>query len=305
MDNDRFHMLSGTDESNFRKAISRLKYILSTSQFWMVTGISWILFCATLTFWTYGYLKHPALCISWTLMIWVLCAVLVAYHSLAHAGTLIVPIAVCCLVASMGGSVLGLYCYDTFAIYPLFYNNARSYTNVVASEPSQGVSDAGKLIFNVGSKVDVDKSTGYIAQNGDIYCVAPVRDRFEQPRIEFWAAGINCCSPIGNFHCDASRDATANGGVVVFDTNGYFSDARYPFYQLAREKAEAEFFLQSVGQPLYVRWVQLDDLNYLHDYYHKRAVTFNTTMCVIFFFILGGLSLVMWQPKDVAQMLVQ
>eukprot|EP00971_Amphidinium_carterae_P070432 1393170-Amphidinium_carterae.1 len=41
----------------------------------------------------------------------------------------------------------------------------------------------------------------------------------------------------------------------VFDNNGYFEEARYKYYQRARDKAEATYSLNSVTRPLYVRWV--------------------------------------------------
>merc|ERR1719498_1583253 len=93
-----------------------------------------------------------------------------------------------------------------------------------------------------------------------------------QPRIQYWAADIDCCSESGEFTCDAATNSLAQGGIVVFDNNGWFTPARYPFYQKAREKAEATHLLESVGEPIFVRWVEKDNLEMLSNFYSNRAI---------------------------------
>merc|ERR1719421_1069169 len=119
-------------------------------------------------------------------------------------------------------------------------------------------------------------------------------DPMMQPRIQYWAAGIDCCSESGEFTCDAATNSLAQGGVVVFDNNGWFAPARYPFYQKARGKAEAEHVLESVGNPLFVRWVEKDNLNYLQDYYHNRALGYVIGLLVVFLILSAVLSFAMW-----------
>jgi len=299
MNYDHFEQLYEKQEhiTPLQKYIQHAKYVCTTHNFWLVTLTTWITFVGTLILWTYGYLEIERWCWTWSVFAIVACLLAIAYHFKGGSGLVVLPIAVGCLIAIVCGSVLGFYNYDMYAIFPAFYDNARKYTNVVASEPSAAVADAGKLEFNPQTHVEVSKSVGYKRENGDMYCVAPIYDPGAQPRIEYWAAGVNCCSAKGDFSCDAAQNKEAGGGVVVFDNHGYFAPSTYPFYQMARAKAEAEYFLQSVAEPVYVRWVERDNLNYLHDHYRNKAFTFNCVLGVLFFFIFAAFSLITWQPQ--------
>jgi len=286
------------DEGNFKIMLRKAAFIATTRNFLVVFIGTWLCFTATLLLFTYGYMKIPFLCWLWTATVLVLIAVAIAFHFLARRGQVTVALSTGCFIAVVLGSLLGLYVYDTAAIYPMFYRHARKYSNVVSSEPSAAVADAGKLTFNEQARVDVNKSVGYIAEDGVVYCVAPVLDPTKQPRIEYWAAGIDCCASTGDFRCDALSNPRAQGGVVVFDNNGWFTPARYPFYQKARAKAEAQFLLQSVGDPLFIRWVEKDNLNYLSDYYSNRAMWYVIVMLLVFLILSALLSLGLWQPRS-------
>lgn len=297
MNMDEFENLGGTDETPFQKYKRIALYQMSTKNFWIIAGSTWSCFTITLIWFSFGLLRMPLGCYVWDVIVVFAVIIGIAYHYLAARGGLILPVSLGCLLAVVVGTVLGMYNYDTFAIFPMFYDNARKYTNVVASEPAAAVADAGKLTFNTNTKVDLDKAVGYVAESGTIYCVAPVVDPVKQPRIEFWAAGINCCSAVGNFNCDAARDKTAGGGVVVFNNNGWFAPSRFPFYQKAQQKAEAQFMLQSVGNPLYVRWVERDNLDYLHNYYGTRSTIFITVSVLIAAVLSALIAFAMWEPR--------
>lgn len=289
---------SAKDEGDFQIMLRKAKFIATTRTFLTVFIGTWLCFTATLLLFTYGYMMIPFLCWLWTAMVIVLIGVAVAYHFLARQGQTTVALSTGCFIAVVLGSLLGLYIYDTAAIYPMFYQHARKYSNVVSSEPSAAVADAGKITFNEQTNVDVNKSVGYTAEDGVVYCVAPVMDPSKQPRIEYWAAGINCCAASGEFTCDASSNPKAQGGIVVFDNNGWFTPARFPFYQKARAKAEAQFMLQSVGEPLFVRWVEKDNLDYLASYYGTRAIWNVLAMLSVFLILSALLSFGMWQPRS-------
>lgn len=286
------------DEGDFKIFIRKAKFIATTPTFQIVMWGSWLCFLATLLLFTYGYMKIPWMCWMWTGLVLVLICLALAFHFLAQQGQITVALSTGCFIAVVLGTVLGMYTYDTAAIFPMFYSHARKYMNVVSSEPSAAVADAGKITFNEETKVDVTKSVGYIAENGMIFCAAPIMDPSKQPRIEYWAVGIDCCAESGSFTCDASGDPKAQGGVVVFDNNGWFTPARYPFYQLARAKAEATHMLQSVGEPLFVRWVAKDNLEYLQSYYRTRAMWNVLIMLFVFLILSALLSFGMWQPRS-------
>lgn len=286
------------DPTDWEEKVKYFKYMATTPQFRVVMIVPWIVFTATILLFTYFYIKIPFVCWIWSFFVIVLAVIGIMYHYLSRAGDLTLPLATGTLLAIVFATVLGLYIYDSAAIFPAFYGNARKYTNVVASESSAAVADAGKLTFNGMTHVDTEKSVGYIAENGMVYCVAPVLGSTNQPRIEYWAAGIDCCAPSGDFWCDSAKDPKAQGGVVIFDNNGWFTPARFPFYQKARAKAEAQFMLQSVGSPLFVRWVQNDNLDMLAHAYGTRAIVEVIVWLFLFLILSGLLSAAMWNPRS-------
>eukprot|EP00747_Dinoflagellata_sp_TGD_P186553 gnl/TRDRNA2_/TRDRNA2_43627_c0_seq1.p1 gnl/TRDRNA2_/TRDRNA2_43627_c0~~gnl/TRDRNA2_/TRDRNA2_43627_c0_seq1.p1 ORF type:complete len:213 (+),score=50.47 gnl/TRDRNA2_/TRDRNA2_43627_c0_seq1:3-641(+) len=206
-----------------------------------------------------------------------------------------------CLLASIIGTVIGLYVFDTYAIFPAFYTNARKYTNVVPSEPAAAVADAGKLIFSSSSKVLTGKAMSYVGENGVQYCVAPISDGTASfgcngVRVQYWAAGMDCCEK-GSFTCDAAESSDAFGGIAVFDNFGYFKASRHDFYEKARKKAEAEYQMSSIEEPMFVRWVKEADLDFLEDSYRQTAITFSVVGFVIYLLLSMGLAYMLFTPK--------
>jgi len=187
-----------------------------------------------------------------------------------------------CLVALALGSIFGLFCYDTYGYFSFIYRNARTYQNTVPSEPAASVADAGRMIFALEAFVDQSHASGYFANNGVTYCVAPIRDMVKTTHVEFWAVGYDCCGWAGSFECDASADSEARGGIVVFDNPGIFTNSNRDYYDLARRKAEASYDLISAKKPLYVRWVKNDDLNLLQKFYGWRTAGFIIAFTAIY-----------------------
>jgi len=239
---------------------------------------TWLIpFCAFLSttlLYTYGFLDKPFVCVLVT-VIGVVVSVNMFFAPRANLGGSLVfnpNVGLICIMSFVLGSVVGLFLYDSYQIFPQFYNRAGQYTNVVPSQSSASVADAGKLVFSNEAYVDTTQSIGFIRETGDVYCVAPIRDGSGIERMQFWAAGIGCCGAQGSFTCDAVKDSNAHAGIVVFDNNGFFQEARRDYYDKARKKAEAEYGLQSVSTPIFVRWVKTGDLDKLSWSYGFKAV---------------------------------
>lgn len=247
---------------------------------------------------SYGFLAVPSLCIIFSVLIGTAGVFLVTFRG-THPSFLSLGVLIC--LAMIAGTVFGLYVFDSYAVFPMFYSNTRLYANVVPSQPSAAVSDAGKLVFNVESRVDVQHSVSYITESGYTYCVAPVRDGSGSKRVEFWATGVGCCGDAGDFYCDSAADAAAHGGIVVFDNEGIFENARRDYYEKARRKAEASFGLLSSDEPMYVRWVNEDNLSMLSSSYRDKAII--AIIIVSFVYLaasLGVAFLCFSSPKAVA-----
>lgn len=260
--------------------------------FWVHCLLPWACFFFTLLFYSYTWLYTPELCIACTfggaflgvgLLLRSIYAPVpgspVGYSGLSKAPSLALGLLV--LGGTLMGTVSGLFNFDQHAIFPVFYERSRRYDNVVPSEPSAAVADAGKVLFTSESFVDAAQGVGLIAESGTTYCAAPVRDGSPNAQVEFWATGIDCCPRMGTFNCDAAAEGGARAGIIVFDNNGYFGQARLDFYDRARRKAEAQFGLQSSSaRPMFVRWVHEADLGMLETYYRR---------CGACFFVLASL----------------
>jgi len=265
-------------------------YCLRQSGFLIIWLCPFFTYLIELLFYTYGFLYVPGLCIMYSAIAFIVAVGLIIKGMPGKPPRVALKTGIALVPAVVVSTALGLFLFDQYAIFPQFYNNARQYTNVVPAQPAAAVSDAGKIVFSTESYVAVSQSISYIREDGLKYCVAPIRDGSGITRLEFWAAGIECCGQAGEFWCDATRDASAHAGIVVFDNNGWFTDSRYKYYEKARMKAQAQYALASVTEPIYVRWVKEANLEYLsNDYKHKAGtwVTIFTLMWLVLSFVLA------------------
>lgn len=55
-------------------------------------------------------------------------------------------------------------------------------------------------------------------QNGSTFCVVPIIAAFDQPlpsTFDFWAAGKDCCTSLGeNFNCGAADSTSSSSGMA-------------------------------------------------------------------------------------------
>jgi len=271
--------------------------VVRRKEFWYLWTPQYLVFLALLLFYTYGFMSLPSICILSSIFLLMSSGVLWVIKSEAKV---LLPLSMILPIAVVAGSIGGLYTYDVYAVYPNFYSNARVYSDVVPSQTSAAVADAGKLVFSSSSFVDRNHSTSYTTERGSIYCVAPVMDPTQEPKVEFWAVGINCCSVTGtkmDFTCDAAEDKDAHGGIVVFDNNNFFSKSRFDEYTMARKKAEATFKFISTPSPAYVRWVREDNLDMLKHEYEMKTVGTLLAWSFLYALLSAGLVFAINRPK--------
>jgi len=256
---------------------------------------SFAVFLFLLFFYTFGFMKLPSICVILSAFFLMIAVVLFSFRKEARSylpSSMLLPVAVA------AGSIGGLYIYDVYAIYPQFYSNARVYTDVLPSQSSAAVEDAGKLVFTDAAYVDTKHSVSYLTERGSVFCIAPVRDPSNSVEIQYWAVGTSCCSMIGDFWCDASKDPKAKGGIVIFDNEGFFSGSSYDEYGKASRKAEATYQLLSVPHPKYIRWVNDDNLNKVANEFSLKA-GLSLTICILAYAVLSaGLALALGKPRS-------
>jgi len=201
-----------------------------------------------------------------------------------------------CGIACINATLAGLYNYHTHMFQYFSYDENRAYTNVLPSEPAGAHGDAGKITFANTARVDTTRAVGF--KSGSTYCVAPVLDETQQDRVEFWAAGIDCCPSRGDFTCDDAWNPLAKSGVVILDSDGFFPAKRDSFIKAVKQSAAA-FQLTTSETPVLVRWVL--DPQVIQDQYWSSGITFLVAMIFIYLgiSIVAGAMFAMWSKNAV------
>jgi len=219
--------------------------------------LPWLMFVLISMLFTYGYHHIPGL--VWSTVCLCSCFSLIFMFTTSGEGAegrSAVSLGVLCVFAIVLSVLAGLHNYGTNMEQYWMYEEAREYHNVLPSEPAAAHADAGKITFAEAARIDTTKAVGYKAAS--TYCVAPILDPSSNNRVEFWAVGLDCCAPRGEFNCDdAAKEGAeaAHGGIVVFET-GWIAATHFEYFRKAVKESEAANDLVSAAEPIFVRWVK-------------------------------------------------
>jgi hypothetical protein len=164
-----------------------------------------------------------------------------------------------CAIALLAGSMNGVYIYSRYFREYYMYRDHRQYSNVWPSESAAAHRDASALVFAEGTRVDVRLTSNY-GMGLHIYCVAPVTMRSDaaMPDVQYWAAGIDCCSD-ENFDCGDAGRPDARAGVVIRNETvplyAVLQGTNYNYYMEAARRAMQRFGIVSTAeQPIFLHW---------------------------------------------------
>lgn len=184
-----------------------------------------------------------------------------------------------CVLAIFLGVAVGLYAQASFLNEYWRLDRGASYYNVLPSELATSKNDATMMNFVEGTRVDTGKTFGYLdggSDSGTTYCVAPISSGIsEETRIQYWAAGTDCCYSREDFHCGDSAKEGALGAVVRPR-----STAQRSGYVSAIDGAMKAYGLQAGNEYLLVKWVQ-DPVAY-RDALWKRAMMLFWGICGVY-----------------------
>mmetsp|Transcript_52341 Transcript_52341/g.124969 ORF Transcript_52341/g.124969 Transcript_52341/m.124969 type:complete len:457 (+) Transcript_52341:77-1447(+) len=201
-----------------------------------------------------------------------------------------VTLGLLCLVAVALGGVSGYVGWTRGSVrLSWWYSHGGHFQDITATTDSRSVIDAASLRFDGQSRVDSQRSAGYVG-DGSTFCVAPVLSEASSTtigRVHFWAVGLNCCDGLGGFTCDASRDAGANQGVVMLDGGNPCPGCNADGFAQAILKAEASHNLVSADGALMMRWVS--DAGAYHRWLVVRILLFVFASVLISFLVLAVL----------------
>lgn len=176
-----------------------------------------------------------------------------------------------CFLAILAGLVIGATANANALSEYWRLGNGASYFNVLPTEPAAAKNDATTLSFSVGTKADTAQTYGFVdghSSQGTIYCVAPVTTGSAGQRIQYWAAGTNCCFPRNSFSCGAVNDVEARGGIVLPK-----KERDNPFFKKAILGAQAAYGLLSGDDYLLVSWAN-SPVKYRNSLYTKTRNLF-------------------------------
>lgn len=180
-----------------------------------------------------------------------------------------------CAFATFVGCMAGLWEYHKVSAQYWLTDENRVYTNVLPGEPAVGHSDAGTLIFSVDSRVDLGKVVGY-KSSGTVYCVAPITRQADtlDARIEYFAAGTDCCHARTGFTCGNAWNKNARSGLMLPESQPskslLFPGHREQYLRAAREAASIYGMVLS-DEPLFLTWAT-DILQAHEDMLHDMLV---------------------------------
>mmetsp|Transcript_34041 Transcript_34041/g.60200 ORF Transcript_34041/g.60200 Transcript_34041/m.60200 type:complete len:341 (+) Transcript_34041:116-1138(+) len=205
---------------------------------------------------------HPMTCICLCLVPFIIGAILICAKIVDHLSlkfheeleyTELEPnwhvfLIVTCLLAFALACMFGQMTFVTYSVPYYNLKNLNTYTNIdTAAYQGDMLMDAGTVMWQEGTKVDVSKSMGF--KDDEMFCVAPIiTNEAKQETYDFWAIGKNCCT--GNqpdFRCPEVENTRARGSVRLL------SDADRPFYRLAVQQAEGMYKIRA-NHPVFFTW---------------------------------------------------
>eukprot|EP00446_Apocalathium_sp_SHHI-4_P032893 CAMPEP_0177248118 /NCGR_PEP_ID=MMETSP0367-20130122/51982_1 /TAXON_ID=447022 ORGANISM="Scrippsiella hangoei-like, Strain SHHI-4" /NCGR_SAMPLE_ID=MMETSP0367 /ASSEMBLY_ACC=CAM_ASM_000362 /LENGTH=360 /DNA_ID=CAMNT_0018700403 /DNA_START=40 /DNA_END=1119 /DNA_ORIENTATION=+ len=124
-----------------------------------------------------------------------------------------------CLVAIVISLSVGTYSVSKSLTEYHRLSQGASYFNVLPSEAGASKLDATTLSFTNATLVDISRTFGFTdtrTQKKSTFCVAPVSDgNLYRRRVQFWAAGLDCCEARSNFNCLSPSSIGSHGALVL------------------------------------------------------------------------------------------
>jgi len=274
-------------------------------------GVPWVIFTVVSALFAFAYHHYYLVCWLVVLAFFMLSVIFMVLDSRRRqGGSWFLFLGLLSLFAILFSTLFGTYNYWMHMFPYWSYDENRAYSNVLPTEPAEAHADAGKIKFSHTARVDTTRAMGYKA--GSVYCVAPILDDTQLDRVEYWAAGVDCCPARGDFNCDDAWNPKARSGVVILDTSAGDASvssgdtsvgfslfrSRRDYYVKAVRQAEANFALTSADHPLFVRWV--GDPQMIQDDYWRSGVGFLVaTVCIyLLISIIAGAVMQMWSKRN-------
>jgi len=176
------------------------------------------------------------------------------------------------LLACAVSVILGVYAYNLFLSEYWRIGRGASYYNVLPSEAAAGKSDATSVVFANGTQIDASRTYGFADAGGGlghVYCVAPIASAttVTNDRVEYWAAGYDCCNQRGFFDCEDASVAGVRAGIVLDGEKKWEAG-----FRSAVAAAEQAHDVQAAEEYILVSWVANPRTYRESLWFHTRSV---------------------------------
>lgn len=159
-----------------------------------------------------------------------------------------------CGLAWLIGVILGTSNYSSNMKPYYVMSGLNYYPGVDPSTSGESHIDAGRVLFQPGSHLDLSRAMG--VRISETYCVAPVVNKNHPKGLDvqydYWAVGVGCCSsvqPQAKFTCPGAQNRLANGGLRLME------DSQRPYFRMAVQEAEATYKIRA-KHPIFLRWME-------------------------------------------------
>jgi len=248
------------DRGKTRVAVS----VDATIELVEVASLGWFVFSAVCIF--FGFMYHGHEIQIWSLLILggFLIAVYIRMHVRNASSDTTLPhlkakawkdalFGSWVLVSVLFGAAVGIFAYEWRIRNYWLSQELEARANVLPSEPAGAYLNVGEIVFADEARIDASKTIGY--KDGRVYCVAPIAGDIPLDKVQFWAAGTDCCGARGNFQCDDAWDLQARSGIVLRDHQGAFVKDKRPYFMKAVDMAKATYAVASAEEPIFVQWI--------------------------------------------------
>jgi hypothetical protein len=201
------------------------------------------------------------------------------------------------IIAVIIGLVVGVYAVMTSLLEYHRLNGGASYFNVLPTEPAAAKSDATTILFTNFTSIQFNRTYGFVDAlttshrmgrpfasllnpGATTYCVAPIASGLrENSRVQYWAAGLNCCEQRSNFQCGDANFRGTHGAIVLPRSLQTLQG-----YEAAIHGAESAYGLEISDTFMLLAWTE-DPIGYRNRLWSSTANLF-----VIFGFVYLAIS---------------
>jgi len=154
-------------------------------------------------------------------------------------------------------TVVGVFCNLNMLQELHRVNQGASYFNVLPSESATSKLDATSVVFTNTTRVNTGQYFGFTDASTPaktVYCVAPVTTgESDFRRIQYWAAGLDCCGAQTPFTCGDAVNAQAHAGLLLSDA--VQGGKNRGLFEKAIAGALDKFGLQAGNNYLLLHWM--------------------------------------------------